>query len=156
MHLSTLWRNALLFASRHLRQNVLKDKIWVDSSSPMDSYISHSQADSIDFEGLPPDATEELAPNLGSISRSNGKKYRTVGWSQGRAHARGKVRGIVENLERSGSESGLGGVDGGVCMMGVLLTRNSLNRHVILGAKILLAGLQVVSLITIRRRNKTC
>ena len=122
----------------------------------MDSYISHSQADSIDLEGLPPDATEELAPNLGSISRSNGKKYRTVGWSQGRAHSRGKVRGIVENWERSGSESSLGGVDGGVCMIGVLLTRNSFNRHVILGAKILLSGLRAVSLIIIRRRNKTC
>ena len=65
MHLSTLWRNALLFATRQLRQSVVKDKIWVDSSNPMDSYISHSQAGSIDFEGLPPDATEELAPNLG-------------------------------------------------------------------------------------------
>ena len=67
MHLSTLWRNALLSALRYLRQNVLKDKIWVDSSSPMDSYISHPQADSTDLEGLPPDAKEELAPNLGSI-----------------------------------------------------------------------------------------
>ena len=119
-------------------------------------YISQSQADSTDLEGVPLDATEELAPNLGSISRSNGKKYRTVGWSQRRAHARGKVRGIVENWERSGSENSLGGVDGGVCMMGVLLTRSSFNRHVILGAKILLAGLRVVSLIIIRRRNKTC
>ena len=44
----------------------------------MDSYISQSQADSTDnLEGLPPDATELLAPNLGSISRSGGKKYRT-------------------------------------------------------------------------------
>ena len=109
MHLSTLWRNSLLSALRYLRQNVLKDRIWVDSSSPMGSYISHSQADSTDLEGLPLDATEELAPNLGSISRSGGKKYRTVGRSQGRAHARGKVRGIVENWERSGSESEDGG-----------------------------------------------
>ena len=83
----------------------------------MDSYISQSQADSTDdLEGLPPDASEELAPNLGSISRSGGKKYRTVGWSQERAHARGKARGIVENWERCGSESGLGGVNGGVCI----------------------------------------
>ena len=117
-------------------------------------YISQSQADSTDLEGVPLDATEELAPNLGSISRSGGKKYRTVGRSQGRAHARGKVRGIVENWERSGGESGLGGVDGGVCMMGVLLTRSSFNRHVILGAKILLAGLRAVSLIIIRRPTK--
>ena len=51
--------------------------IWVDSSSPMDSYIFQSQADSTDLEGLPPDATEELAPNQGSISRSGGKKHRT-------------------------------------------------------------------------------
>ena len=44
----------------------------------MGSYISQSQADSTDnLEGLPPDATELLAPNLGSISRSGGKKYRT-------------------------------------------------------------------------------
>ena len=82
----------------------------------MGSYISHSQADSIDLEGLPPGATEELAPNLGSLSRSGRKKYRTVGRSQGRAHSRGKVRGIVENWERSGSESGLGGVNSGVCI----------------------------------------
>ena len=33
-----------------------------------------------------------------------------------RVHARGKARGIVENWERSGSESGLGEVDGGVCV----------------------------------------
>ena len=43
----------------------------------MGSYISQSQADSTDLEGLPRDATEKLAPNLGSISRSGGKKYRT-------------------------------------------------------------------------------
>ena len=116
MHLSTLWRNSLLSALRYLRQNVLKDKTWVDLSTPMGSYISHSQADSIDLEGLPPGATEELAPNLGSLSRSGRKKYRTVGRSQGRAHSRGKVRGIVENWERSGSESGLGGVNSGVCI----------------------------------------
>ena len=79
----------------------------------MGSYISHSQADSIDFEGLPPDATEELAPNLGSISRSSGKKYRT-----GTCKREGK--GIVENWERSGSESGLGGVDSGVCVSDAL------------------------------------
>ena len=109
MHLSTLWRNALLSALRYLRQNVLKDKIWADSSSAMDSYISHSQADfTDDLEGLPPDATEELAPNLGSISRSSGKKYRTGTCKRG-------GKGIVENWERSGSESGLGGVDGRLC-----------------------------------------
>ena len=43
----------------------------------MGSYISQSQADSTNLEGLPPDATEKLAPNLGSISRSCGKKHRT-------------------------------------------------------------------------------
>ena len=37
-----------------------------------------------------------------------------------RVHARGKARGIVENWERSGSESGLGGVDGGVCVSDAL------------------------------------
>ena len=37
-----------------------------------------------------------------------------------RVHARGEARGIVENWERSGSESGLGGVDGGVCVSGAL------------------------------------
>ena len=72
------------------------------------------------MEGLPPHATEELALNLGSISRSSGKKYRTVDWLQERAHARGKARGIVENWLRSGSESGLGGVDGGVCVSDAL------------------------------------
>ena len=113
MHLSTLWRNALLSAPRHLRQIILKDMIWVDSSSPMDSYISHSQADSTDLESLPPDAAEKLAPNLGSISRSSRKKYRT-----GTFRREGK--GIVENWERSGSESGLGGVDGGVCVSDAL------------------------------------
>ena len=37
-----------------------------------------------------------------------------------RAHARGKARGIVENWERGESESGLGGVDGGVCVSDAL------------------------------------
>ena len=78
----------------------------------MGSYISQSQsqADSTDgLECLPPNVTEAFASNLGSISRSGGKKYRTVGRSQGRAHARGKVRGIVEIWEKSGSESEGGG-----------------------------------------------
>ena len=75
----------------------------------MGSYISHSQTDSTDFEGPPPDATEELAPNLGSISRSGGKKYRT-----GTCKREGK--GIVENWKWSESESGLGGADGGICV----------------------------------------
>ena len=59
----------------------------------MGSYIPQSQADSADnLEGLPPDATEKLAPNLGSISRSSGKKYR-----KGTCKREGK--GIVENWE---------------------------------------------------------
>ena len=37
-----------------------------------------------------------------------------------RAHARGKARGIVENWERSRSESSLGGADGGVCVSDAL------------------------------------
>ena len=75
----------------------------------MGSYISQSQADSTDnLEGLPPDATEKLALNLGSIPRSSGKKYRTGTCKRG-------GKGIVENWERSGSESGLGGVDGRLC-----------------------------------------
>ena len=56
---------------------------------------------------------EKLAPNLGSISRSGGKKYRT-----GTCKREGK--GIVENWERSGSESGLGRVDSGVCVSDTL------------------------------------
>ena len=79
----------------------------------MDSYISHSQADSTDLESLPPDAAEKLAPNLGSISRSSRKKYRTGTFKR-------EGKGIVENWERSGSESGLGGVDGGVCVSDAL------------------------------------
>ena len=68
----------------------------------MDSYISQSQADSTDdLEGLPPDATEKLAPNLGSISRSGGKKYRTGTFKR-------EGKGIVENWEGNGGESGLG------------------------------------------------
>ena len=75
----------------------------------MDSCISHSQTDSTDnSKGLPPDAMEELAPNLGSRSGSGGKKHRT-----GTCKREGK--GIVENWERRGSESGLGGVDGRLC-----------------------------------------
>ena len=56
----------------------------------MDSYISQSQADSTDdLEGLPPDATELLAPNLGSISHSGGKKHRTgTRKREGKGHSR--------------------------------------------------------------------
>ena len=80
----------------------------------MGSYISQSQADSTDnLEGLPPDATEKLAPNLGSISCSGGRKHRT-------STCKREGKGIVENWERSRSESGLGGVDGGVCVSDAL------------------------------------
>ena len=123
MHLSTFWRNALLSALRYLRQNVLKDKTWVDSSSPMGSYISQSQADSTDnLEGLPPDATEKLAPNLGSISCSGGRKHRT-------STCKREGKGIVENWERSRSESGLGGVEGGVCVSDALDLLTGTLRH---------------------------
>ena len=57
----------------------------------MGGYISQSQADSTDnLEGLPPDTTEKLAPNLGSMSPSSGKKYRTGTCKRG-------GKGIVEN-----------------------------------------------------------
>ena len=80
----------------------------------MDSHISQSQADSTDnLEGLPPNATEKLAPNLGSISRSGGKKYRT-------GTCKREDKGIVENWERSGSEVSLGGVNSGVCVSDAL------------------------------------
>src|SRR5882762_1350592 len=42
MHLSTVWRTALLSASRQLRQDLLKGRIYVDSSSPAPSRIIDS------------------------------------------------------------------------------------------------------------------
>ena len=110
MHLSTLWRNALLSAPRHSRQNVLKDMIWVDSSSPM-AVTSPSPRPTLQ-------TTQRVClPMPRNYSHQTwGRYHAQVERNIERAHARGKAKGVVENLERSGSESGLGGVDSGVCV----------------------------------------
>ncbi|EGN99336.1 hypothetical protein SERLA73DRAFT_73869 [Serpula lacrymans var. lacrymans S7.3] len=92
------WRSALLISSRHLRQNVLRGRIWVDSSSPQNtlpfsSELYNSSTSSVDLSA-PPAPTTRQQRDLARIRRKAGR-----------------VRGMVESWERS-SVSSCGSVSG--------------------------------------------
>ena len=92
--MNKLWKDALLTSSRNLRRNVLKGKIW---GTPA--------------EGGPSD---DLFANVSNSSTSSLESFRnaTDGDSPGphyikpyKRHRNGRVRGMVESFERSGSFS---------------------------------------------------
>ena len=89
MGVNSLWRTALLTASRHLRQNVLRGRIW--------------------GAGHVSDDDDHHAPSV-AADRAAFSGYRKTG--HGRDHARdpdgyrnGRVKGMVESFERGGSVS---------------------------------------------------
>lgn len=132
------WRDALLVAARNLRQNVLKGRIWGGDPSPIPSpspsFASAPISISAPASALPPDPSPSSSPTRSqsvfysnptfnsssssvesSASFSTGDEDATGGAALGRAKARryrnGRVRGMVETLERSGSFSSDGGFD---------------------------------------------
>lgn len=86
MGVNKLWQTALLTSSRDLRQNVLKGRIWGTSAEedqfPFSSDLYNTSTSSIEL----PEAEPESA-------------------RRGRRRRNGRVRGMVDSFERSGSFS---------------------------------------------------
>jgi hypothetical protein len=98
MDIDAAWRDALLAASRTLRQSVLKGRIWGDASSsppgdarsPPPRYDSYSSASSVEL-------TDEDGDGDVAVRR--------------RRKVRGRVLGMVRSFERSGSFSSVSDMD---------------------------------------------
>ncbi|KZV77301.1 hypothetical protein PENSPDRAFT_747042 [Peniophora sp. CONT] len=87
-----LWRSALLTASRNLRQNVIRGRIWGPSTSPTDS----------------PFQTSELYNSASSTESLNADDTGSSPGARLRRRNAGRVKGLVnrwETASQSGSES---------------------------------------------------
>lgn len=94
MGVNKLWKDALLTSSRNLRRNVLKGKIWgspPEGGPDDDPFPDSSNSSTSSLESLH-NATDVDGPGPHYI-----KPYRR--------YRNGRVRGMVESLERSGSFS---------------------------------------------------
>lgn len=91
------WRDALLAASRVLRQNVIKGRIWGGTDSPPSGSISPSLPSHPFSSSLYNSSSSSL-----DLSDDTPEKPR---------RRRGRVRGMVESFERSGSFSSESGLD---------------------------------------------
>jgi len=94
MGVNKLWKDALLTSSRNLRRNVLKGKIWgppAQDDPDDDLFANMSNSSTSSLESLH-NATDGDDPGPHYIRPY--KRYRN-----------GRVRGMVESLERSGSFS---------------------------------------------------
>jgi len=99
------WREALLAASRNLRQNVIKGRIWGPETSPPSSPGSSSPLPIHLFASASYDSSSSSV-NLSGLDGESGAE------DPGRKTRRnGRVRGMVETFERSGSFSSEGSVD---------------------------------------------
>lgn len=94
MGVNKLWKEALLASSRNLRRNVLKGKIWGSpvESDPDDDHFANTPNSSTSSFEYPHNATDGDSPGPHYL-----KPYRR--------HRNGRVRGMVESFERSGSFS---------------------------------------------------
>jgi len=91
MGVNTLWREALLNASRNLRQNVVKGRIWgFDAGDELESRNSRGRR--------LPFARKEYNSSSSSVDLSSSAD---VTPSKGRGH--GRVRSMISSLERSES-----------------------------------------------------
>ncbi|KAH8094499.1 hypothetical protein BXZ70DRAFT_908904 [Cristinia sonorae] len=117
MGVNQKWRSALLAASRNLRQNVLKGRIWGSDLDPeLEDVISPiSSTSSSPSRPLP---TPPVFSNGGYNSSSSsvdldGENDVDAG-QRSRRHRNGRVRGMVATFERSGSfSSDAGSIDEG-------------------------------------------
>ncbi|KAI0791210.1 hypothetical protein C8Q75DRAFT_757150 [Abortiporus biennis] len=91
MGINQKWREALLIASRNLRQNVLKGRIWGQDESPDAS--PHPFSNSM---------YNSSSSSIGSANTDDNNSEPT---KPVRRYRDGRVRGMVETFERSGSFS---------------------------------------------------
>lgn len=96
MEVNKLWQTALLSSSRNLRQNVLKGRIWGTTADnepfPFSSERYNSSSSSLDLSS----SARFLIQSEGESTGSARKPRRT---------RNGRVRGMVDSYERSGSFS---------------------------------------------------
>ncbi|KAI0064936.1 hypothetical protein BV25DRAFT_1822709 [Artomyces pyxidatus] len=105
--INTLWRNALLNASRNLRQNVLRGRIWgtptsptsptseqPPASHPFSSEMYASSSSSLDLS-----LSDSGGPAISPLRRGNAIRVR-------KSRANGRVKGMVDKWERESAGSG--------------------------------------------------
>lgn len=109
------WRDALLIAARNLRQNVLKGRIWGAEGSPATSPSPQSASPPKLFSNPDLNSSTSSIESFSSISggEEDGQLGAALGRSKARRYRSGRVRGMVETFERSGSFSSEGGFEDG-------------------------------------------
>lgn len=106
MGMNKKWRDALLAASQNLRQNVLKGRIWGSEVSPTSSPGSTSPLPMHVFSSVMYNSSSS------SIDLSADEDDKEQHELRAKRYRNGRVRGMVETLERSGSFSSEGSFDG--------------------------------------------
>ncbi|OSC96956.1 hypothetical protein PYCCODRAFT_1448255 [Trametes coccinea BRFM310] len=111
------WRQALLAALRNLRQNVLKGRIWGTDGSPTTSPSPEFESPVQLFSNAGFNSSSSSISSSSSVSAGEDERGEAPGAALERSKARryrsGRVRGMVETFERSGSFSSEGGLDDG-------------------------------------------
>lgn len=111
------WRDALLTAARNLRQNLLKGRIWAGTDSPPSPSPQSASPPSKIFSDAQFNSSSSSIESSSSLSvgeeadASVGMNGAALGRSKARRYRSGRVRGMVETFERSGSFSSDGGLD---------------------------------------------
>ncbi|KAH9847814.1 hypothetical protein C2E23DRAFT_846546 [Lenzites betulinus] len=108
------WRQALLAALRNLRQNVLKGRIWGPDGSPTSSPSVESISPDQIFSNPILNSSSSSIESSSSLSTGEDDTAGAVlGRSKARRYRNGRVRGMIETFERSGSFSSEGGLEDG-------------------------------------------
>ncbi|KAI0667947.1 hypothetical protein C8Q78DRAFT_1195769 [Trametes maxima] len=111
------WRHALLAALRNLRQNVLKGRIWGPDGSPTSSPSPEAESLEQIFSNNLFNSSSSSIESSSSLSTGEddaiGAPGAVLGRSKARRYRNGRVRGMVETFERSGSFSSEGGPEDG-------------------------------------------
>ena len=110
------WRDALLTAARNLRQNVLKGRIWGGADgSPATSPSPQSASPPKLFSNPELNSSSSSIESSASLSGEDDSSQSgaALGRSKARRYRNGRVRGMIESFERSGSFSSDGGFEDG-------------------------------------------
>ncbi|KAI0750173.1 hypothetical protein C8Q80DRAFT_675653 [Daedaleopsis nitida] len=107
------WRDALLTAARNLRQNVLKGRIWGVDGSPATSPSPQSASPPTLFSNPELNSSSSSIESGASLSSAEDESGAALGRSKARRYRNGRVRGMIETFERSGSFSSDGGYQEG-------------------------------------------
>ncbi|OCH89599.1 hypothetical protein OBBRIDRAFT_794095 [Obba rivulosa] len=99
------WRQALLAASRNLRQNVIKGRIWGPETSPPSTPGSSPPLPVHMF------ASASYNSSSSSVDLSEPEGENDADSTRRKTRRNGRVRGMVETFERSGSFSSEGSFD---------------------------------------------